>query len=166
MKNNPDNHNNTTIPSIDRILVPIDASSLSRKAANYALHLAEVENAKELILLHIMEDIKGGGAISLRAKYGDIKLVEGFRKAKEDSAEETMRPLEEEAKKRGVNTKGEIIYAQGKSVAKAITEYANKNDVDIIVIGGGDLSKKYLVVGGSVANGVIKNSTCPVVVMR
>jgi nucleotide-binding universal stress UspA family protein len=38
--------------------------------------------------------------------------------------------------------------------------------VDIIVIGGGDLSKKYLVVGGSVANGVIKNSKCPVVVIR
>jgi nucleotide-binding universal stress UspA family protein len=166
MKNNSNNRNNTTIPSIDKILVPIDTTALSRKAANYAIHLAELEKAKQLIVLHIVEDVKGGGAIALRAKYGDVKLVEGFRKAKEDSAQEVMRPLEEEAKKKGVNTKGEIIYARDKSVAKAITEYANKNDVDIIVIGGGDLSKKYLVVGGSVANGVIKNSTCPVVVMR
>jgi nucleotide-binding universal stress UspA family protein len=163
MKNN---HNNTTIPSIDNILVPVDTTSLSRKAANYAIHLAEVEKAKELTVLHIVEDVKGGGAIALRAKYGDVKLVEGFRKAKKDSAEEIMKPLEQVAKKKGVNMKSEIIYAQGKSVVKSITEYANKNDVDIIVIGGGDLSKKYLVVGGSVANGVIKNSKCPVLIMR
>jgi nucleotide-binding universal stress UspA family protein len=62
--------------------------------------------------------------------------------------------------------KGEIIYAQGKSVVKAITDYANKNDIDIIVIGSRQMSRKYLVVGGSVANGVIKNSKCPVIVMR
>jgi nucleotide-binding universal stress UspA family protein len=163
---NNNRNNTTTIPSIDKILVPIDTTSLSRKAANYAIHFAEIEKAKELIVLHIIEDVKGGGAIALRAKYGDTKLVEGFRKAKKDSAEEIIRPLEEEAKIKGVNMKGEIIYAQGKSVVKSITEYANKNDVDIIVIGGGDLSKKYLVVGGSVANGVIKNSKCPVVVIR
>jgi nucleotide-binding universal stress UspA family protein len=166
MNNNSNNHSYTSIPSIDKILVPVDTTSLSRKAANFGIHFAEIEKAKELIVLHIVEDVKGGGAIALRAKYGDVKLVEGFRKAKKDSAEEIIRPLEEEAKKKGVNMKGEIIYAQGKSVVKAITEYANKNDVDIIVIGGGDLSKKYLVVGGSVANGVIKNSKCPVIVMR
>ena len=158
--------NNTTLPSIDKILVPIDTTSLSRKAANYAIHLAEVEKAKELVVLHIVEDVKGGGAIALRAKYGDVKMVEGFRKAKKDSAEQVMRPLEEEAKKRGINMRGEIIYSHGRSVVKDITQYANKNDVDIIVIGGGDLSKKYLIVGGSVADGVVKNSKCPVLVMR
>jgi nucleotide-binding universal stress UspA family protein len=160
------NQTDTTISSIDKILVPIDTTSLSMKAANYGIHLAEVEKAKELVVLHIVEDVKGGGAIGLRAKYGDVKLVEGFRKAKEQSAEQIMRPLEEEAKKKGVNMKGEIMHSQGKSVAKVISKYANENNFDIIVIGGGDLSKKYLVVGGSVANGVIKNSKCPVLVMR
>jgi nucleotide-binding universal stress UspA family protein len=158
--------NNTTLPSIDKILVPIDATSLSRKAANYAIHLAEVEKAKELVVLHVVEDVKGGGAIALRAKYGDVKMVEGFRKAKKDSAEQVMKPLQEEAKKRGVNMKGEIIYSQGTSVVQDITQYAKKNDVDIIVIGGGDLSKKYFIIGGSVADGVIKKSKCPVLVMR
>ena len=160
------NYNDTRIPSIDKILVPVDTTPLSRKAVNYGIHLAEAEKAKELIVIHIIEGVKQGGAIGLRAKYGDVKLVEGFRKAKKNSAEEMLRPIEEEAKKKRVNMKGEIIYAQGKSVVKAIADYANKNDVDIIVIGGGDLSKKYLVVGGSVANGVIKNSKCPVIVMR
>src|SRR5919112_2522084 len=141
----------TTAPSINKILIPIDKTPLSLKAANYGIHLAEIEKAKEVVVMHVIEGVKQGGAIGLRAKYGDVKLVEGFRKAKKNSAEEMLRPIEEEAKKKRVNMKGEIIYAQGKSVVKAITDYANKNDIDIIVIGGGDLSRKYLVVGGSVA---------------
>jgi nucleotide-binding universal stress UspA family protein len=166
MIDNSKNYNDTRIPSVNKILVPVDTTQVSRKAANYGIHLAEVEKAKELIVIHIIEDVKQGGAIGLRARYGDMKLVEGFRKAKRSSAEEMLRPIEEEAKKKGVNMKGEILYAQGKSVVKAITDYANKNDIDIIVIGREDLSRKYLVVGGSISNGVIKNSKCPVIVMR
>jgi len=166
MIDNSKNYSDTSIPSINKILVPIDTTRLSRKAANYGIHLAEVEKAKELIVIHIIKDVKQGGAIGLRARYGDVKLVEGFRKAKKSSAEEMLRPIEEEAKKKRVNMKGEIVYAQGKSVAKAITDYANKNDIDIIIIGREDLSRKYLVVGGSVSNGVIKNSKCPVILMR
>jgi nucleotide-binding universal stress UspA family protein len=166
MLDNSKNYNDTRIPSINKILVPVDTTRLSRKAANYGIHFAEVEKAQELIVIHIIEDVKQGGAIGLRARYGDVRLVEEFRKAKKSSAEEMLRPIEEEAKKRRVNMKSEIIYAQGKSVVKAITDYANKNDIDIIIIGREDLSKKYLVVGGSVSNGVIKNSKCPVIVMR
>jgi nucleotide-binding universal stress UspA family protein len=154
------------IPVIERILVPVDRTPLSMKAANYGIHLAELEKAKELIVMHVVEDIKQGGAIGLRAKYGDVKMVEGFRKAKTGSVEEMIKPIEEEAKKRGVNIKSEIVYAEGKSVVKSITEYANKNHIDLIVIGGGDVYKHtFLIVGGSVAMGVIKKSQCPVIVM-
>src|SRR5918996_6378417 len=167
MIDNSKNYNDTSIPSINKILVPIDTTRLSRKAANYGIHLAEIEKAKELIVIHIMEDVKQGGAIGLRARYGDVKLVEGFKKAKTSSAEEMLRPIEEEAKKKGVNIKSEIIYAEDKSVVKAITDYADKNHIDVIVVGGGDVSsKKYLIVGGSVANGIVKNSKCPVMVVR
>jgi nucleotide-binding universal stress UspA family protein len=137
------------------------------KAANYGIHLAEVEKAKDLIVMHVVEDIKQGGAIGLRAKYGDVRMIEGFRKAKMGSAEEMIRAIEVEAKKKGVNIKSEIIYAEGKSVGKSITEYANKNRIDLIIIGGRDISyRTYLIVGGSVAMTVIKKSRCPVIVMR
>jgi nucleotide-binding universal stress UspA family protein len=157
----------TSIPIIERILVPVDRTPLSIKAANYGIHLAEVEKAKELIVMHVIEDIKQGGAIGLRAKYGDVKMIEGFRKAKVGSAEEMLRTIEEEAKKKGVNIKSEVIYAEGKSVGKSITEYANKNRIDLIIIGGRDISHRtYLIVEGSVAMTVIKKSHCPVIIMR
>ena len=157
----------TSIPIIERILVPVDRTPLSMKAANYGIHLSEVEKAKELIIMHVVEDIKQGGAIGLRAKYGDVKKIEGFRKAMVGSAEEMITAIEVEAKKKGVNIKSEIIYAEGKSVGKSITEYANKHRIDLIIIGGRDISHRaYLIVEGSVAMAVIKKSHCPVIVMR
>jgi nucleotide-binding universal stress UspA family protein len=157
----------TSIPTVARILVPVDKAPLSMKAASYAIHLAELEKVKELIVMHVVEDIKQGGVIGLRAKYGDVRMIEGFGKAKTGSAQEMISPIEEEAKKKGVNIKSEIIYADGKSVVKSITEYANKNHIDLIVIGGGDVSqRRFLIVGGSIAVGVVKKSKCPVIVMH
>ena len=83
-------------------------------------------------------------------------MIGGFRKAKKKSAEEIIRPIEEEPKKKGVNIKSEIVYAEGKSILKTITEYANKNHIDLIVIGGGDVSQRmFLIVGGSIAVSVV-----------
>ena len=48
---------NLSIPTIARILVPVDKAPLSMKAASYAIHLAELEKAKELIVMHVVEDI-------------------------------------------------------------------------------------------------------------
>ena len=60
MIDNSKNYNDTRIPSVNKILVPVDTTQVSRKAANYGIHLAEVEKAKELIVIHIIEDIKQG----------------------------------------------------------------------------------------------------------
>jgi nucleotide-binding universal stress UspA family protein len=156
-----------SVPTIARILVPVDKAPLSMKAASHAIHLAELEKAKDLIVMHVVEDIKQGGAIGLRAKYGDMRMIEGFKKAKTGSAEEMIGPIEGEAKRKGLNIKSEIVYADGKSVVKSITEYASKNHIDLIVIGGGDVSqRRFLIVGGSIAVGVVKKSKCPVVVMH
>ena len=66
-----------------------------------------------------------------------------------------------------MNVKSEIVYADGKSIVKSITEYANKNHIDLIIIGGGDVyQRRFLIVGGSIAVGVVKKSKCPVVVMH
>jgi hypothetical protein len=37
--------------------VPIDRTPLSIKASTYAIHLAQVEKAKELIMMHVVEDV-------------------------------------------------------------------------------------------------------------
>jgi nucleotide-binding universal stress UspA family protein len=40
-----------------------------------------------------------------------------------------------------LNIKTEIIPAQGQSVVRAIVDYTKRNNIDLIVMGGGDVSK-------------------------
>ncbi|HEX6027477.1 MAG TPA: universal stress protein [Nitrososphaeraceae archaeon] len=47
---------------------------------------------------------------------------------------------------------------------KAIVNYTKRNNIDLIVMGGGDLSKIHLVVNRSITDGVIKKVNCPVIV--
>ena len=88
-------------------------------------------------MMHVVGDIKQGGAMGLRAKYGDERMIEGFKKAKKSSAEEMIGPIEEEAKKKGVNIKSEIVYADGKSVVKSITDCTQVHYVFVTIIGQG-----------------------------
>ena len=105
--------------SIKRILLRIDGSPTSIKAANYAIYLAKTANA-ELVVVNIIEDVKQGGAIGLQAKYGNVSLVEAFKKVRTESAQEWLNQIENEAKKNGVKVKSEILDADGQNEAKLI----------------------------------------------
>lgn len=147
-----------------KILVAVDGSSTSTKAANHAIHIAKSEGA-ELIITHVVEDIKQGGAIGLRAKYGDVKLVEAFQKVQMESADKLISPIVESAEQVGVKTQSEILLDTGKSEAGMIAEYAEKNRVDLIVAGSRGTSKLGRLLVGSVTNKLVNLAKCPVLVV-
>lgn len=151
--------------SIQKIMVAVDGSAASKKAAAHAIHLAKLGNA-ELVFTHIIEDIKMGGVIGARAKYGDIKLVEGYNRARKESALHWIKPLEEQARDEKVKVRSEILYDTGKSVTGMIIEYAQKNDVDLVVVGTRGHSQFRRLLVGSVASGVSNHAHCPVLVVR
>lgn len=151
--------------SMQNILVAVDGSAASDKAAAHAIRLAKVENA-ELVFTHVIEDIKMGGAIGARARYGDIKLVEGYNRARKESALQWMRSFEEQARSQKVKAKSEILYDTGKSVTGMIVEYAEKSNADLVVVGTRGLSRFRRLLIGSVASGVSKHAHCPVLLAR
>ena len=51
-------------------------------------------------------------------------------------------------------------------MVKAIVDYTKRSNIDLIVMGGGDLSKRHWVVSGSITNGVIKKVNRLAIVMR
>src|SRR6476659_10416887 len=129
------------VASFKKILVPVDGSAVSQKAAQYAIHLARLEGAK-LVLLHVIEDVKQGGAIGLQAKYGNMKLVQGFQNAKKQSAEKWMVEITDAATEQGVSgIKTEIIPDDGTHEVGVITGSAGENGVDLIVMGSKGQSK-------------------------
>jgi nucleotide-binding universal stress UspA family protein len=151
--------------SIKKILVPIDGSDASSKAANYAIHIAKLENA-ELIVINIKEDVRQGGAIGLQAKYGNVDLVQAFKKSMTESARQWINPVEEAAKRNGIRIKSEILDQERTSKSGAIIKYAEKNNIDIIIIGAKGMSKFERLLIGSITNSVVTHSTCPVLVVR
>jgi nucleotide-binding universal stress UspA family protein len=156
----------TTSIVVKKILVPIDGSDLSFKAAAYAIHFARVDNAK-VTALNVIEDIKQGGAIGLQAKYGKVSLVEAFKNARKESALEWIKKVESEAKRYGIAFTGEVIDDEDiSSEAGVITEYAHKNDFDLIVIGSIGRSKLKRLLTGGVANSVVNNAKTAVLVVR
>jgi nucleotide-binding universal stress UspA family protein len=64
-----------------------------------------------------------------------------------------------------VNVKTEVLIKYT-SVVKEIVEYAESNKIDLIVLGSRGMTgfKKLLL--GSVANGVVTYSRCPVLVVK
>jgi nucleotide-binding universal stress UspA family protein len=115
----------------------------------------------------VVEDIKQGGAIGLQAKYGNVSLVDAFRKVRKVSAGQWMDKISQEAKSRGVSFKSEIIGDEdATSEAGAITRYAEQHNFDMIVIGSKGRSKLERLLIGGVTNAVVNSAKTPVLVVR
>src|SRR5919108_4691172 len=114
--------------SLRKILVPADGSDASVNALKYAAHLAKLEGRDaQLIVMHVLEDVKQGGAIGLQAKYGNVRLVEGFKKARREAALKWLKTIEEAARKKGIRIKSEVL--DGDSKAEVIIDYASENAI-------------------------------------
>jgi nucleotide-binding universal stress UspA family protein len=153
--------------SIKKILVPIDGSKPSDKAAEYALYLAKTMKA-HLVAVHVMNipayaftttPIEGMPTpaaipIPLTVSGEERKIAEGY-----------LDKIEKMGKNTGVAVETKVIENQ-QSVVHAITEFAGKGCFDLIVMGtrGRTGIARFLL--GSVASGVLTYAPCPVLVVR
>ena len=140
---------NTVSHFIRKILVAVDGSETSSNAAKTAIQLAEKYEA-DLIALYI---------VPTNIKYGeifDLALINGQKIVDEVKQEPS-------AKKLNVQTQ---VLPDESSVTKAIVEYAEKNDVNLIVVGTRGISGIKQMLLGSTASGVVTHSHCPVMVIR
>jgi nucleotide-binding universal stress UspA family protein len=133
------------------ILVPTDFSGSSADALEMAVSLARDRQAR-LILLHVMAEpvfLEGAGVIPFDpAMYRDEQLDKLERQA-------VHHP--------GVSIEKQL--AQGKAAAE-ILRVAQESAADLIVMGtlGATGLRKLLL--GSVAEGVARKATCPVLTIR
>ncbi len=153
-----------------KILVALDGSESSQKAAQAALELAEKLKA-DLILLHAISPpttyyhstIASPTGISLPApSQHEIDAYYAYAKK---VATSIVGEVEFKGKKLGIHVKAEIPEAVS-SVVETILNHAAKENVDLIVVGTRGLGgfKKLLL--GSVSNGVVSHAHCPVLVVR
>jgi nucleotide-binding universal stress UspA family protein len=147
-----------------KILLAFDISEGAIRAAEYAIHISELEKAY-LIFVHVIDDIKQGGVIGLRARYGDTDLVDAYLKVRKNNAIEWIQPLQKKAKDKGIESHIEILEEKENSKIGVVTKYIEENNIDLVVVGSRGLSKFQQLIG-SFASEITRNSKCPVMVTR
>jgi nucleotide-binding universal stress UspA family protein len=151
-----------------RILVAIDGSTSSMHATDYAISIA-LRNDAQLIILYVIDFYKYShisSSIILAPTFGSEKYLQ-----EKNEAEKLMDKIKEKFKlKINDNTKPkepktEIVEGV-KTVATTIMEYAESENINLIVIGNrGRTGFKRLLLG-SVSSAIIKNAHCAVLVIR
>lgn len=162
----------TERPKFSKILVAIDGSETSMKAAEYAINLSKVQNQQarqeesgsELIGLVVIDLTKlPDSFLATTSSYYGVKELE----EKRNEARQWLDNVKTSAKEQNVRKFESVIIEDILSkVAYAIVNYAESKNVDLIVIGtrGRSGLKKMLL--GSVASDVITYAPCPVMVIR
>jgi len=148
-----------------RILVCVDGSEPSIKAAGHAIEIAKKHDA-QLIALNVIVSQLGyaysSGAFGLAGTPGAMNDL--LNKAKQE-AKKWFDEVEKKATAQGVKVRAEIV-ASPTSVVPAIVDYAEKNKVDLIVTGTKGRSGFTKLLIGSVASGVVTYASCPVMVVK
>ena len=146
--------------SISKILVAVDGSDPSFTASTYAIDFAK-RNGAELIVLYIVSPVPYSQFEY--ANIGRMKEIESIEMEK--AQREVVDKVKQKATENNVSVKTEVIIKYT-SVVKEIVEYAEDNKVDMIVIGSRGVTGLKKILLGSVANGVVTYSHCPVLVVK
>ena len=153
--------------NISKILVAIDGSPSSMDAAEDAIEIAR-KNKSQLIVLYVIDFYKYPYLISstiLAPTFGMEKYMEEKKEAEKwmDTIQEKCRQNNGDA---GIkNLKTEIIEGT-RPVAATIVEYAESENVDLIIVGSrGRTGFKRMLIG-SVSLEVVKYAHCSVLVKR
>lgn len=133
----------------NKILVAVDGSPHSVKAAHHSIELAGRFPESELTLLHVM-GISEAADGELNNEILDEQMI-------------IMKPILDSAKKKGVAC--ELIFLHGEP-GPVIVEHANGNDYNLILLGSRGLGSLKELVLGSVSHRVAKQALCPVMIIK
>jgi nucleotide-binding universal stress UspA family protein len=139
------------------ILVPFDLSNPSNHAFKVALDIAQKYDSKITLLTCIERD-------TWRHYYFDSRIYSQLVIKKSKIAKKSMEKLEVMANKVNVSIKLKILKSD--FVVKDITTFAKSKKIDLIVMSSHGRTGLDKLIIGSVANGVIQKTRCPVLLIK
>jgi nucleotide-binding universal stress UspA family protein len=141
-----------------RILVPVDGSPTSLRALQEALTLGD--NATQVRLVYVVTEF-----VTLTEGYEFIDYDE-LRKAAHTTGEHILAEAAERVRQAGRTAETSLLDAGGERIASVIEDEAQRWQVDLIVIGTHGRTGLNRLLLGSVAEGVVRVSTVPVLLIR
>jgi nucleotide-binding universal stress UspA family protein len=140
--------------TVRHILVPVDFSLCSLDALDYAALLAAQFGAL-LTVLHVMEPV-------ISEREGDVGALI-LARGQQEQAASRLAELCHELRHQGITV--ETVVGGGRT-AEAILAEANRRGCDLIVMGTRGRRGLTSLVGGSVAEGVLRQATVPVLTVK
>lgn len=147
-----------------KILVAVDGSQPSMNAADRAISLANKYEARLTGLFVVPSDI-GYGYLddnTLSEWPAEIRRIVSNVIMK---GEGYLDSIKERAIDNAIQFESKVILG-GSSVVRAIIEYAEKNDIELIVMGTIGISGFKRLLLGSTASGVVTYAHCPVLLVK
>jgi len=149
-----------------KIMVAIDGSEHSFKASDYAIDIAinQQQTDTHLIAVTVIELVKLNlGTFLAAPTYG----LEDLKRRREE-AEKWLRKIEKtiQGKNNHINLKSEILENPSLKVSSLILDYAEKENVDLIVVGSRGRHGLSRLLLGSVASDIVTYAHCPVLVVK
>src|SRR5581483_1297790 len=134
------------------------------KAAGYAVEIAKEYGAQVIALNVIVSQLGYAYSSGAFGLVGPSTINDLLEKSKQE-AQKWFDEIGKNATANGVQLKTEVV-ASPTSVAPAIVDYAEKNKVDLVVVGTRGRSGFTKLLLGSVASGVVTYASCPVMVVK
>lgn len=141
-----------------RILVPIDGSSTSDRALQEAIKLIDTQPA-QLRLVHVVDDLQ---FLDAEGYVGYAELRELTRKI----GQRALTRAEEIVRQADITVESALLDTNGERIAQVIDAEAENWSADLIVIGTHGCSGFSHLLFGSVAEGVVRGASVPVLLVR
>ncbi|SFD38707.1 Nucleotide-binding universal stress protein, UspA family [Lentibacillus persicus] len=135
-----------------RILLATDGSEHSVRSAEHAIQLAKQFNGTIDVVYVVNEETSKHDVLHNGSKYE----IERKRKEKVQLALDQLDGT-------AIDYNVQILHGEP---GPSIVEYANKNDVDCVVIGSRGLNNLQTMILGSVSHKVAKRAHCPVLIVK
>lgn len=153
-----------------KILVPYDGSKHAEKALNKAVNLAKLIKGSKIIILNVIEEILTPPLVfPTRIRHfktgEDTTLSTYFRDLQTDMRYKMINTLEKIKQKYENSVKIRTVVLVGSAEDK-IVEYANRQNVDLIVMGSKGLKGISRLLMGSVSRHVSEKVKCSVMIVR
>ncbi|KEA63536.1 Universal stress protein UspA and related nucleotide-binding protein [Marinobacterium lacunae] len=142
-----------------RILLPADGSEGAFKALKLAVELRKVHDA-ELMILSVFRHHSLREASMSMVRPRDPEHMDDLMKSYAREVAESFKRYALEQECPGVRA-----FVKSGHTAKTIVEFAEKNDVDLIIVGSHGLGEAEQLLVGSVSQKVVGMAKCPVLVV-
>lgn len=136
-----------------KVLLAVDGSEHSLRAANEAVKIASLGNDSQVELVYVADFGKSKSEVLHAQGQEELDYARRNR----------LLPVEELMKSNQLTYTVKILHGEP---GPALVEYANKEKVELLVIGSRGLNTLQEMVLGSVSHKVVKRANCPVLVVK